>query len=291
MSTEIQQHGTDPAAGNAAEQVAEHAADHAAEGSHSIGDELLHHVLDSDVLEVPGAEIHLPHWELFGIDISPTKHVVMMWIAALLLVVLFGLIGRRRSLVPKGISNLMEMFMVFIRDEIARKNIGPEGARFTPFLLTTFFFILTCNLLGLIPYGSTATGNISVTATLAVIAFLAIQLSGVMQFGFGGYLKTLVPHGVPPGIREFLIFIEIISMFTKPFALCMRLFANMLAGHFVIMALIGLIFVFKTLWISPVSVGLALFIYLLELFVAFLQAYIFTMLTAVFIGMTVHPSH
>ncbi|MEE8111935.1 MAG: F0F1 ATP synthase subunit A [Acidobacteriota bacterium] len=269
------------------EQVAEHAT-----GERSLGDVILHHVSDSNTLEFPPlGEIHLPQLELFGIDISITKHVVMMWVAALLLIVGLALMGRRRRRVPKGLSAILEMFVVFIRDEIAVKNIGKEGIRHVPYLLTTFFFILICNLLGLIPWGSTPTGNLMVTAALAIVAFLAIQAAGVQQFGFLGYLRSLVPQGVPPGIREFILGIEFIGMLTKPFALCMRLFANMLAGHIVILALLGLIFVFKSYFVVPVSIGLALFIYMLEIFVAFLQAYIFTMLTAVFIGMTRHPAH
>ncbi len=269
------------------EQVAENAA-----GERSLGDVILHHVSDSNPLEFPPlGEIHLPQLELFGIDISITKHVVMMWVAALLLIVGLALMGRRRRRVPKGLSAILEMFVVFIRDEIAVKNIGKEGIRHVPYLLTTFFFILICNLLGLIPWGSTPTGNLMVTAALAVVAFLAIQAAGFQQFGFLGYFRSLVPQGVPPGIREFILGIEFIGMLTKPFALCMRLFANMLAGHIVILALLGLIFVFKSYFVVPVSIGLALFIYMLEIFVAFLQAYIFTMLTAVFIGMTRHPAH
>ena len=273
------------------EQAVEHAAEHGS-GEQSLGDMIFHHVNDSNVLEFPPfGEVHLPQLELFGIDISITKHLVMMWVAALLLVGGLALLGRRRSRVPKGISAMLEMFVLFIRDEIAVKNIGKEGIRHTPYLLTTFFFILICNLLGLIPWGSTPTGNLMVTAALAVVAFLAIQAAGVQQFGFLGYFRSLVPQGVPPGIREFILGIEFIGMLTKPFALCMRLFANMLAGHIVILALLGLIFVFKSYFVVPVSIGLALFIYMLEIFVAFLQAYIFTMLTAVFIGMTRHPAH
>ncbi len=275
----------------AVEQAAEHGAEHAAE-EQSLGDVILHHVSDSNTVELPLiGEVHLPHLEIFGIDISITKHVVMMWVAALLLVGFVVLVGRGRRRIPKGPSAFLEMFVVFIRDEIAIKNIGKEGRIHTPFLLTTFFFILFCNLLGLIPYGATATGNLMVTAALATMAFLAIQAAGIQQFGFLGYLRSLVPHGVPPGIREFIIVIDFIGMLTKPFALCMRLFANMLAGHIVLLALLGLIFVFRSIFVVPVSVGLALFIYMLEIFVALLQAYIFTMLTAVFIGMTRHPAH
>ena len=267
-------------------------AEEVAEESQSIGEVILHHVQDSNVLDFPPfGEIHLPHWEIFGIDVSPTKHVLMMWLAAALLFGFLFVIGRRKRPVPRGLSSLLEIFVVFIRDEVAVENIGPEGRRYTPFLLTTFFFILACNLLGLLPYGATATGNLMVTGTLAGVAFLTIQAAGIRKFGLGGYLKTLVPHGVPVGIREFIIVIEFIGMLTKPFALSMRLFANMLAGHFVILAFLGLIFVFQTVFVAPLAVGLALFIYLLEIFVAFLQAYIFTMLTAVFIGMTCHPAH
>jgi F-type H+-transporting ATPase subunit a len=166
------------------------------------------------------------------------------------------------------------------------------------YLLTTFFFILTANLLGLIPGMSTATGNISVTASLALVAFVVIQFAGMREYGPVQHFKNLVPHGLPLWLVPIMFLLELLSMFIKPFALCIRLFANMMAGHVVILAFISLIFILGAMYspvvgwaASPVAVFFALFVHLLELLVALLQAYIFTMLTANFIGMSAHPAH
>jgi F-type H+-transporting ATPase subunit a len=216
-----------------------------------------------------------------------------MWLALVILVVLFIKVGKsyRNSLVPKGISNLVEVLILFVKDEIAKPTIGKGHEKFLPYLLTVFFFILTCNFLGLVPYGSTATSNISVTATLAIISFFVIQIGGMMKNGVFGYFKGLIPHGVPAWLIPIMFVVEILGLFTKPFALAIRLFANLTAGHIVIMALLGLIFILKTVVVIPVSVAFALFIYLLEILVALIQAYIFTMLSSLFIGMAVHQDH
>jgi len=254
-----------------------------------IGSTILHHVTDGNTLELPFVgEIHLPQYRIGGVDLSVTRHVVMMWTAAALLILFFVLAFRRHDRVSRGFANLLEMLVVFVRDELAIKNIGEEGKRYTPFLLTAFFFILTCNLLGLVPYMATATSNMSVTAGLAILSFLMMQWGGIRSHGVVGYMKSIVPHGVPLYLYPIMVPVEIMGMLVKPVALCLRLFANMTAGHIVILSLIGLIFVLQTPLVAPVSVGFALFIYLLELLVAFLQAYIFTMLTSLFIGMAVH---
>jgi F-type H+-transporting ATPase subunit a len=274
------QHEAEPAA-EAGQAGVEHGAD--------VGSAIIHHVSDGRTLELPFVgEIHLPHLEIGGVDLSITRHVVMMWVAAALLILLFSIAFRRRERVPRGMANLLEMLVVFVRDELALKNIGEEGRRFIPYLLTTFFFILACNLLGLVPYMATPTSNLMVTAGLALLAFVAIQWGGIREHGLVGYLKNIVPHGVPLWLYPIMVPVEIVGMLAKPFALCVRLFANMTAGHIVILSLLGLIFSLKTTLVAPVSVGFALFINLLELLVAFIQAYIFTMLTSVFIGMTVH---
>jgi F-type H+-transporting ATPase subunit a len=181
-----------------------------------------------------------------------------------------------------------------VRDDIAIANIGHNGAKFAPYILTLFFFVLYCNLLGLVPYGSTPTGNIVVTATLAILTFLITEISGFFTLGPKGYLKTIV--FVPPGMHGLgavamaglMTPIELISKLVKPFALCLRLFANMTAGHFVILALLGLIFLFGSWAVAAGSVAFVLFMMCLELLVAFLQAYIFALLTSVFIGMLQH---
>ncbi|MGK9477459.1 F0F1 ATP synthase subunit A [Melioribacter sp. OK-6-Me] len=255
---------------------------------------IMHHILDSRELDFePFGIIHLPEIHLFGIDLSITKHVVFMWVAALMLIFIFWKVSKeyRKSHVPHGVSNLMEVLIVFVRDEIARPTIGSGYDRFLPYLLTVFFFILTCNFLGLVPYAATATSNIAVTATLATMSFFVIQIGGIIKNGFFGYFKGLIPHGIPVWLIPIMFVVEILGLFTKPFALAIRLFANMTAGHIVILALLGLIFILKTYIVVPVSVAFALFIYLLEILVALIQAYIFTMLSSLFIGMAYHQEH
>jgi F-type H+-transporting ATPase subunit a len=255
---------------------------------------IMHHILDARELDfTPFGVVHLPELHLFGFDISITKHVVFMWLAFVILVatLLYMTRAYKKSLVPKGVTNLMEVMIVFVRDEIVKPTIGKGYEKFLPYLLTVFFFILTCNFLGLIPYGSTATSNIAVTATLATISFVVIQVGGMIKNGVWGYLKGLVPHGIPFWLLPIMIVVELLGLFTKPFALAIRLFANMTAGHIVIMALLGLIFILHTYVVVPVSISFALFIFLLEILVALLQAYIFTMLSGLFIGMAVHQEH
>ncbi len=269
------------------------------EESGSSGSWIIEHITDSNVLDFePFGVIHLPSFDinLFGLSIhlSITKHVVFLWIAAVIVSVLLIYTAKsyKKSLIPKGIANLIEMIIQFIRDEIVTPTIGEKYiSSFLPFLGTVFFFILTCNLLGLLPYGATATSNISVTGSLALLSFFMIQVAGMKKNGVIGYFKGLIPHGVPIFLLPIMFVVEILGLFTKPFALMIRLFANMTAGHVVILALIGLIFILKTPFISPVSILFALFIYLLELLVALIQAYIFTMLSSLFIGMAIHQEH
>jgi len=272
-----------------------------AEEAFDPGASILHHILDSPELEVfvPMWKIPLPELHVFGQDLSITKHVVMMWLAAAALLLLARSAVRRiNDPVPRGLRNALEAIVVYLRDEVARKAIHRGPDRFLGYLLTTFFFILSCNLLGLVPGAATATGNVSVTAALALVAFGVIQVGGIRQYGVVRHLKNLVPHGLPLWLVPIMFGLELLSTFIKPFALCIRLFANMMAGHVVILAFVSLIFitgsVFSPLagWAtSPFAVFFALFVYTLEILVAFLQAYIFTMLTAQFIGMSVQPAH
>jgi F-type H+-transporting ATPase subunit a len=275
------------------EETASQAAGEGAGATFKVGELVLHHVTDSRMLELPWiGEVRLPVFTLGSYQLPITKHVVMMWIASLVILLVAWAATRARALAPRGIHNVVEMAVVFVRDEVARKNIGAHGDRYLPYLLSTFVFILTCNLLGLVPYLSTATGNIGVTAGLAIMAFLMIQIGGMREHGVVGHFKNLVPHGIPVALLPIMIVVEFLGLFTKPFALCVRLFANMAAGHFVIVSLIGLVFLLKQAWVGAVlSVPFALFVSGIELLVAFLQAYIFTMLTSLFIGMSVHPQH
>ncbi len=258
----------------------------ASQGGHhgeeaNIGDVILHHVLDSKILDI----------NIFGIDLSITKHVLMMWIAAALVIFVFRYAFRQYHMVPSGVGNLLEAIVVFLRDEVVLPKLGEAGRPYLPYLLTVFFFILFCNLLGLIPFAATATGNVSVTAALAIMSLVMIQVGGIREHGLKHHLQNLIPHGIPSWLLPIMIPVEIIGQFTKPFALCIRLFANMTAGHIVILSFLSMIFILKSIFVSPISVFFALFISLLELFVAFLQAYIFTMLTSLFIGMSIHPQH
>jgi F-type H+-transporting ATPase subunit a len=271
------------------------------------------HITDSHTLDYPClhsgfvCEYELPHWNpihigRFALDISPTRHVVMLWIAALLGIITTLLALRahnrrtREGRAPGGFGNGLEALVLYLRKEVVLPNVGPHGNGYVPFLLTLFFFILFANLLGLIPYGSTATGNISVTATLAIVTFIVIELAGMKAQG-KAYINTIVfwPHDMSVGMKLFispiLTPIELIGKFTKPFALAIRLFANMTAGHIVLLALVSLIFTFGSWFLVPVPILMGVAISVLELFVAFLQAYIFTLLSSVFIGLIREGAH
>jgi len=262
--------------------------------SESGGDWILHHIMDGNYLDFePLGKIYLPHLEILGIDISITRHVVFLWIVAFLLIITFLSVSRsyKKSIIPHGFTNFIETIILFVRDEIVKPTIGHGYEKFLPYLLTAFFFILYSNFLGLIPFTATVTSNIAVTATLAAFTFIATQIGGIIHHGFVGYFKGLIPPGMPAALLPLIVLVEIFGLFTKPFALCIRLFANMTAGHVVILSLIGLIFIMRTIYFAPISVGFALFIYFLELLVALIQAYIFTMLSSLFIGMAVHQDH
>jgi len=273
-------------------------AGHAQEGL-DVGETILHHITDSHYFDFgPLGHVSLPEIHLFGIDLSITKHVVMMWVVSILLILLFSMSFRKRKLVPTGFANMLEMVVVFIKEELIEPNLGSEAKRYLPYLLTTFFFILGNNLIGLVPFSATATGNISVTCALAMLAFFMIQYGGIRHYGFFRHWRNYIPSGMPVWLLPIMIPVEIMGMFIKPVALCIRLFANMTAGHVVILSLLCLIFVFNTIFggavafsIAPLSVGFALFINLLEILVALIQAYIFTLLTSIFMGLTIHAEH
>ena len=270
---------------------AEAAAPAAAEGEEKPGDLIMHHILDNSTFAFePFGEVHLPHLEVAGYDISITKHVVMIWLAAILVVITATAAGASvknmsATKAPKGIANVFESLVDFISNDVAKPNIGHGYEKFLPYLLTVFFFILFCNLLGLIPYGATATGNVNVTLTLATFTFIVTQFSAFKAHGIKGYLQHLTA-GTHWALWIIMVPIEILGQFTKPFALTIRLFANMTAGHIIILSLFFISFILKSYIVAvAVSIPFAIFIYLLELFVAFLQAFVFTMLSALFIGL------
>jgi F-type H+-transporting ATPase subunit a len=258
---------------------------------------LLNHMKNSQELDLPGGSIELPHFPPihigeWTIDLSITKHVFFLLLSALIVVAVAVYAARRnrRSNVPKGVGNLFEIFIVFIRDEVAVPNMGRGGLHYLPFLLTLFFFILTMNLMGLVPYGATSTSNISVTGTLAFIAFVMIQVAAIRAQGVKNFIAHLT-GGVHWALWPIMIPVEILGLFTKPFALCMRLFANMNGGHIVLLALIGLVLLFRSAVLAPLPVLFGVGVLMLELFVAFLQAYIFVMLTSLFMGFGMQSEH
>ena len=311
VSGAVQEAAHEPAAQDSPHEPA---GEHADGGAHEWGTEtMMHHIIDSkpgEPIEFFALDIPVPRWEPIRagpleIDMSPTKHTVFLWIATLLTILTVWVAARRFSReeqageAPKGFLNFFETFYVYLRDEVALANIGHGGERFVPYVVTLFFFILYANLLGLVPYGATATSNIMVTGALAVISLVIVEAAGFAALGPKGYLGTIfyVPKGLPKLMVPIMLIImtpvEIIGKLAKPFALAVRLFANMTAGHFVILALLGLILTYGgASLIGGVSIvgalALGLFVMFLEIFVAFLQAYIFTILTAVFIGLIRH---
>jgi F-type H+-transporting ATPase subunit a len=276
--------GAEPAHAGAGHEPAPATEGHEAPGGHEEGPSavIMHHVTDQPFLGLP------------------SKHFVFLLLAALAVVLIAQLALRsyRGGRIPRGIGAAVESLVLFVRDEIAEPNIGHEDARrFTPLLCSFFFFILVAALLGLMPFSATSTGNLAVTMGLALVSFAAQQYAGISKYGVAGHFHNLIPPGLPVWLLPIMVPVEILSLFTKPFALMIRLFANMLAGHMVITTLLLLISLMGQtsllggLAMAPVSILLSLFIMLLEVLVAFIQAYIFTLLSAIFIGMYAHPAH
>jgi F-type H+-transporting ATPase subunit a len=299
--------------GTAAAQVApiQKEAFKSAQGEHTARErevDVMEHLANSHVIEIPWFnerythEIELPRFPPIRIgpvelDLSPTKHSVFVVLAALLVAILF--VTSARSIAraqaegrpPRGLAGAMEAMTLYLRQEYILPNVGDHGEGYVPYLLTVFFFILACNLLGLLPWGATPTGNIAVTGALALLAFFVIEISGMRALGLKGYLKTIfyLPPGLPTFMKPIMLAvmtpIELIGKLAKPFALAVRLFANMTAGHALVLALIGLTFTFQSYLVGVGASVMATAVMLLELFVAFLQAFVFMLLTAVFIGL------
>lgn len=277
----------------------------------NVGEMVLHHTADAYELDFyPIGHIEWHRWPdlhlgPLTVNLTPTKHVVFMALAALLVFLTMLLAGRslRRQRAgekaPRGFAAAIEGMVLWVRNDIAIANIGHDGAKFAPLVMTLFFFILYANILGLLPWGSAATGNLAVTGALAIMVFLIVEISGFIKLGPRGYLGTIFPKVPGMGgaggaaISIAMAPIEIIGKLVKPFALAVRLFGNMTAGHFVILSLFGIVFLFGGLGVASWGIGivtaaLVTGIMLLELFVAFLQAYVFALLTAVFIGLMQH---
>ena len=290
------------------------------------GETIIHHVANSPLSE---PLIHLP--TIAGIDFSVTKHVLMLWLVAVVVFVVVTWAVRRYlrqdRLIPSGFMNALEAVVEFIRDDIAQPNVGKKWVNtWTPLILTFFLFILCANAAGLVPIfdviglidyyvlhtaehsfikqllhgGTTATANFNVTAALATITFGAIIVAGTKAHGFVKHWMNLVPHGLAWPIYILLIPIEVMGMIVRPFALTMRLAANMTGGHIAILAILSFVFLFTEMAGAAsagigvgalVSVPLAVGISALEIIVVLVQAYVFTLLTAVFIGMAIHVHH
>ena len=293
-----------------------------------VGPNIISHVSNSDITH---PVIDLP--SLFGINFSITKHVVMLWIASIILLLSIIIPVRvflnKKTKIPKGWINALELIIKFIRDSIVRPNVGNKWVMtWTPVMLTFFFFILYANTLGMIPIfdilglvnrfilkvpysdstnfingllhgGVTATGNFNVTAGLATVTFFSIILAGTLAHGFIKHFKNLVPHGLPGPVYIILIPIEVMGLFVKPFALTMRLAANMTGGHIALLALLSLMAIFGEMFnsvlvgigVAFISVPMAAAITGLEIIVILVQAYVFTLLTSVFIGMAINVHH
>lgn len=274
----------------------------AAEEGHGEGVDFMHHILDAREWELPGTVVHLPaagSWKVAGVDMTPTKHVVFLVIAALLtlLTLMYGGMAAARTEGGRTAGkrhNAIEATVLYLRQTVVMANIGHGGEKFAPFIVTLFFFILYNNLLGLIPFGATATANISVTAALALMTFVVTEVAGMMKLGAAGYMGTIFmrPAGMHPAAAWTMAIalapVELLGKLTKPIALAIRLMANMTAGHIVLLAIISLIFVFGTYMVLPGVLFLSVAIFFLEIFVAFLQAFIFVMLSSVFIGLILH---
>jgi F-type H+-transporting ATPase subunit a len=293
-----------------------------------VGPNIIHHVSNSDISH---PLYHIPL--LFGIDFSVTKHVLMLWIVALLIGIAVIIPVRKflssKKTAPSGWMNGIEAIVQFIRDSIVKPNVGPKWVMtWTPFVLTLFFFILFANGIGMVPIfdvlgafnrfvldvpasdsnnminnflhgGVTATGNFNVTAGLATITFFSIMVAGTMAHGFINHWKNLAPHGLAWPIYIILIPIELMGLFVKPFALTMRLAANMTGGHIALLALLSLMAIFGEMFHSTIAgVGVAIVaipisvaISALEIIVVLVQAYVFTLLTSVFVGMAINVHH
>jgi F-type H+-transporting ATPase subunit a len=310
-------HAADSSAATMAAATAHVEPQHQEEGheaaAHGEGDYIMEHVADGHEIDIPWPNkdlmlrVELPHWKpvqigSLSIDLSPTKHVVMLIIAALLVMITLLMAARshaktaREGKAPKGLANAIEALVLYIRSDVILANVGKHGEAFVPYLLTCFFFILFANYLGLIPYASTATSNIGVTAALALLAFIVIEVAGMRALGWR-YIYTIIywPHDMPVAMKLPLTLIltpvELIGKFTKPFALAIRLFANMVAGHIVILALIGMIFTFASYFLIPFILVMPIGIMFLEILVGFIQAFVFTLLVSVFIGQLREGAH
>ncbi|MDF3128797.1 F0F1 ATP synthase subunit A [Kiritimatiellaeota bacterium B1221] len=257
------------------------------EKTQAVTDFITHHVTDNGAWSIGT-------WHLDFADANLPRSFMlsglMSMIGAAFLCWMYVKVYNHRSRVPRGWTNVMESIVVFVRDEISIPYLGKEdGRNFAWLFLTQFTLILTLNLMGLIPIFGSPTASLSVTLALAFTTFLAMVGWAVQRYGWMGFLKNFIPHGVPVPVLFILVPIEIMGLFIKTLVLAIRLFANMLAGHIVLFAMIGMAVIYGAYGLP--AIGLGLFVFFLEILVAFLQTYIFVMLSAIFIGQMLHPEH
>jgi F-type H+-transporting ATPase subunit a len=260
------------------------------------GQKIEGHLLENGYLMNHHGKIYRPDGASF-FDLSITKNVASMMLSVLILIIIFTQIAKKyasnKNKAPNGLQNALEPFVLFVRDDIAKAALGHKAAKFTPFLLTVFFFIWVNNLMGLIPGSANVMGNIAVTLTLSVFTLIIVNVSGNKNY----WSHIIAMPGVPGFVLPILTFVELLGIITKPFALMIRLFANISAGHIIILSIVSLIFIFGEMsptagWGSSLlSVGFGLFMNCMELLVALLQAYVFTLLTSVFISQAVEEPH
>lgn len=266
-----------------------------------VGEFIFHHIGNSSkwhpIPFLPG--IPLPaNFYIGPVNLGITLHVLMILVGALTIVTVLRVSVRRAELMPTSrIGHAIEAIVIYLRDELVIQNLGKnEGTKWLPFFLTLFFFLLTLNLIGLIPGMSKVTANINFTGAMAFIVFIAFNTAGIIKNGPVHYFINLIPKGIPWPVTIILAPIEFLGLLIKPFALAIRLFANMTSGHIVILSLLSLISILKsTLVVNGIvisgSILFSLFIYLIEIMVAFLQAYVFTLLSTLYVGMAIHQEH
>lgn len=220
-----------------------------------------------------------------GIRLDITQAVIFMWLGCVVTVALFVGAARARSLVPRGLRTVLEATLIFVREDIVRRNMGERGLRYFPVVATLMFFILVCNWVGLVPlpFSYSATSNLSVTASLALFVFVFVQVQAIRNLGLWGYLRSFVPKGAPPLLLPLMIPIELVSTLARPFSLAVRLFANILAGHMLIFLFVGM--AASGFWLlKAFPLAGAVLLWLFEIFVGLIQAYIFSMLTAIYLS-------
>jgi F-type H+-transporting ATPase subunit a len=277
-----------------------------AAGGDNMGEFLLHHSVDNrHEWQIFGSIVAIPlhvEWNVFGINLFPSLHGLMVLMAAVLCFLVLKAAARREKLLPTNrLGTAIESIVVYLRDEVVVPNLGKkDAATWFPLIATLFFFVLGMNIIGLLPGMGAASGNLAVAGTLAGMIFVVYNVMGMWHNGVFGYFKGLVPGGVPIVMVPVLFVLELLNVFSKSAAHGIRLFANMMAGHLMISTLMALIVLFTNQLgseilglgvVAPAVIGLTVCIFLLKILIAFLQAFVFAMLSALFIGSAVHQDH